>query len=561
MISPRFWSKPAFVEGIFVGALAVLCLGLTVLQYRWTGEVSRATTQTLRAGFGDQVPLLCRSFDADLTNACAQLLPGEGELSSGDREAVHLEHFQRWRATTPRPMFRRLAVAVPSGDGVDLLLLDLQKRRFAPSPWPIGWEKLRDNLSHKNKGGNSRPFQDKVGTLLEFPLFGRGGGESEWLILELDLDYVAKTWLPELVRSYLNRDGHALGEVTVRASADPSTLIYRTEPDGTARADGRAVTLRFNNQGGGTDDEGPPSKRGSWTLTAQPLPSALDAAVAAARWRNFVVSGLLIGLTLAAGLMLVRWTRRARRLAEAQMRFVAGVSHELRTPLTVIRGAAHNLGRGIVRRPAQIEQYARLILQHADQLGGMIEQVLELASRREGTRYVLKPVELPEVLREAIAATGADAMAARCRVQTEISPGLPPVQGDAGALRRVFQNLLVNAGKHGGAGGWIGVFADVAAGVTAPAVEVRVSDHGPGVPKDEQPRIFEPFFRGVDAQKRQTRGSGLGLSLVREIVEAHGGSVAVRSDSRRGATFVVRLPVAVIPAPGEAETVPAALAS
>jgi signal transduction histidine kinase len=264
--------------------------------------------------------------------------------------------------------------------------------------------------------------------------------------------------------------------------------------------------------------------------------------VSASRRRNFAVAALVSGLVLAAGVALVFHTRRSRQLAEAQMNFVANVSHELRTPLTVIRGAAHNIKRGVVQERAQLEQYSGLIIQHTEQLTDMIEQLLELAGARKNRIALARnPVELGGVLQEAIAATKRDAKIAGCAVELSILTALPEVSGDAAALRRVFQNLLTNAARHGGTGGWIGVTATTVNG-SEPIIEVRVADRGPGIPEKEQAEIFKPFVRGAAAQEKQIRGSGLGLSLVKAIVEAHGGVVLVRSQPGQGATFTVRLP-------------------
>ncbi|HET9313948.1 MAG TPA: ATP-binding protein, partial [Vicinamibacteria bacterium] len=118
--------------------------------------------------------------------------------------------------------------------------------------------------------------------------------------------------------------------------------------------------------------------------------------------------------------------------------------------------------------------------------------------------------------------------------------GLPRVLGDEGALRRAFRNLLDNAVKYGGEARWIGVRAGAITG--AREVWVAVEDRGPGVAPDELPRIFEPFYRGRDATARQIAGSGLGLSLVRRIVESHGGRVTVERGRERGSVFIIRLP-------------------
>jgi len=253
--------------------------------------------------------------------------------------------------------------------------------------------------------------------------------------------------------------------------------------------------------------------------------------------------GLTLALLLAAGAVLVRQARRARLLAEARMTFVATVSHELRTPLTVIRGAAHNIRRGVVRDPERVEHYTRLIERHAEQLGGMVEQVLDYARRgRMPDARSEGEVALGAVLREAVAQVEDEARGARCLVEAEIAADLPPVRGEAPALRRLFENLLANAVRHGGSGGWVGVSARESEVRGRPWVEVRVMDWGPGVPAEEREEIFTPFSRGKRARSLQVRGSGIGLSLARETARAHGGDL-VLEPSATGAVFLVRLPV------------------
>ena len=111
--------------------------------------------------------------------------------------------------------------------------------------------------------------------------------------------------------------------------------------------------------------------------------------------------------------------------------------------------------------------------------------------------------------------------------------------GDPESLRRAFQNIIENAAKHGGTDGRI----DISAVVRDRRVDILIADQGPGIPADEIEEIFTPFFRGDYARSNQVRGSGLGLSLVKEIVGAHGGGVAVSSKLGKGSTFTVSLPI------------------
>jgi signal transduction histidine kinase len=548
-------SQQPFIEWGLVIFLLVLCGILTALQYHWTGEVSRAEVTRLRGALSEQAQSLVRDFDTELAQSCRALLPGLSELNTQGREAAHVARLREWKSASPRPLFTRIAVVVPARDGLELHGLDRQAEKFVPMEWPSHWAVLKENLDRKRTTpGGAGPFVDRSGALLEFPVFGGGAGISEWLVLELDLDYVRNVWLPELVRTYLNFGDKLLYDVEVKTLAEPATVLYSSRPDAAKNGE-TPYSIRFHRQGKATESprqrppDAPPGPEGraapEWNLLvleARPHPGALEAVVSASRRRNFAVAALVNGLILAAGVALVIHTRRSRQLAQAQMNFVANVSHELRTPLTVIRGAAHNIKRGVVHERAQLEQYSGLIIQHTEQLTEMIEQLLELAGARKNQAALTRnPVELAKVLLEAMAATKRDAEIAGCAVELSIPTSLPEVSGDAAALRRVFQNLLTNAARHGGTGGWIGVTATAVNGAE-PMLEVRVADRGPAIPENEQGEIFKPFVRGAAAQEKQIRGSGLGLSLVKEIVEAHGGAVLVRSQPGQGATFTVRLP-------------------
>ena len=548
-------SPQPFIEWGLVLFLLVLCGILTVLQYHWTGEVSRAEVTRLRGALSDQAQSLVRDFDSELAQSCRALLPVLSELNTQGREAAHVARLREWKSASPRPLFTRIAVVVSAQDGLELYALDAKAEKFVPMEWPSHWAVLKDNLDRKRATpGGAGPFVDRSGALLEFPVFGGGAGISEWLVLELDLDYVRNVWLPELVRTYLNFGDKSLYDVEVKTLAEPATVLYSSRP-GAAENGEMPYSIRFHRQGKATESQrqrppdAPPGTEGRgapewnlWVLEARPRPGALEAVVSASRQRNFAVAVLVNGLILAAGVALVIHTRRSRQLAEAQMNFVANVSHELRTPLTVIRGAAHNIKRGVVYERAQLEQYSGLIIQHTEQLTEMLEQLLELAGARKNQAALTRNrVDLAKVLREAIAATKRDVELAGCSVELTIPAALPELSGDAAALQRVFQNLLTNAARHGGTGGWIGVTATAVKGAE-PMLEVCVADRGPGIPESEQAEIFKPFVRGSAAQEKQIRGSGLGLSLVKEIVETHSGAVSVRSQPGPGATFTVRLP-------------------
>ena len=246
--------------------------------------------------------------------------------------------------------------------------------------------------------------------------------------------------------------------------------------------------------------------------------------------------------------LLMLSTRRAQELARQQMEFVAAVSHELRTPLAVIRSAGENLADGVVRDEEQIRKYGDLVRNEGRRLTEMVEQILEFAGIQSGQRgFALRPVAIAPMLardrgRPRAALIDAARIAGRVRHRRTT---LPPVLGDEPALRRVFQNLVANAIKYGGASRAAGSAIDA----RARARRARGARHGRAIAASasrpaEQARIFEPFYRAPDVIAAQIQGAGLGLSLVKRIVEAHGGRVAVRSAPGAGSEFTVVLPAA-----------------
>lgn len=276
-----------------------------------------------------------------------------------------------------------------------------------------------------------------------------------------------------------------------------------------------------------------------WRLLVKHRSGSLESAVNAARRRNLIISSSVLGvLGLSVGFLVVS-TRRAHALARQQLEFVATVSHELRTPLAVIRSAADNLADGVVNDEARIRQYGQLVRREGLRLTDLVEQILEFAGLQSGQRTMTaRPVEMTRLLREVVS-TAETTAPAGVKVEVSIADDLPAVAGDEAALRRVFQNLVGNAIKYGAGTGWIGITA----AATASMVDVTVSDRGIGIAASDQPRIFDPFYRAPGVVAAQIQGAGLGLSLVKRIVEAHAGLITLKSAPGQGSTFTVSLPV------------------
>jgi signal transduction histidine kinase len=281
---------------------------------------------------------------------------------------------------------------------------------------------------------------------------------------------------------------------------------------------------------------------GPWQLVIKHRAGSLDAAVAQVRHRNLAISfGVLALLGLSLALLAIA-SRRAQTLAHRQLEFVAGVSHELRTPLAVICSAAENLADGVVDNREQIKQYGTLIRDEGRRLGGMVEQVLEFAGAQSGKRtYDLRQVNAQAVIEDALAALQLPIVEQGFTVEAQLPASLPAIQADQAALSRALQNLLTNAMKYSGENRWISLRGEVRGN----ELLLTVQDRGLGIPADELSHLGEAFYRGKEVVAAQIHGNGLGLSLVKHILQVHGGRLSVASKVGQGSAFTMHLPLAV----------------
>ena len=283
---------------------------------------------------------------------------------------------------------------------------------------------------------------------------------------------------------------------------------------------------------------------GRWVLMAKHRAGSLEAAVAAVRMRNLMISSsVLLLLTMAVGLIVVS-ARRSQQLARQQMEFVAAVSHELRTPVSVIGAAAGNLADGVVGDPQRVRKYGETIQAEARRLAETVERVLQLAGIAAGRAAAARtPVNPADLVHESIAACRTEIDKASFTVEESIADNLPNVVGDVTALKSALQNLISNAVKYGGQARWLRVGAKLDPGIgTKQQVIFTVEDRGLGIDAEDRKHIFEPFYRGREAVSQQIQGSGLGLNLVMRIAEAHDGKVSVSSEPGKGSTFTLSLP-------------------
>ena len=232
---------------------------------------------------------------------------------------------------------------------------------------------------------------------------------------------------------------------------------------------------------------------------------------------------------------------RLQAAFEAQRRFVANASHELRTPLSVLRTEVDVTLSDPAADVEELRRMGAVVRDATRRADDLVAGLLLLARAESGAELSERvPLDLADLVVPALAAVRADASARGLRVLLRTAPA--PTHGDAVLVERVVGNLLENAVRHNVAGGWLEVCTGPASADGAEGAELRVASSGPEVAPDRVDELFEPFRRGPVERTGAARGSGLGLSIVRAVVLAHGGAVAARPVVGGGLSVTVRLP-------------------
>lgn len=273
--------------------------------------------------------------------------------------------------------------------------------------------------------------------------------------------------------------------------------------------------------------------------------------VDAASQRTIVRVAGVLAITLLATIAAVWTIQRIRmtgaiQLAKLQMEFVASVSHELRTPLAVISSAADNIADGVVKAQDDLKKYGAAIQNQSRQMTELVDQILLFSATEDRKNQVaLRPLDVPKIVDSVILQTSDLLRGSGFQIEVEIEPSLPTVRGDGSGLARCLQNMIVNAVKYSGKSRWIGVRASVRQSHLRGRKEVQVAvrDRGIGIARGELAHVFEPFYRSPAVVAEQIHGTGLGLSLSKNIAEAMGGQLTVESELGSGSVFTLHLPL------------------
>ncbi|MGA2747557.1 MAG: HAMP domain-containing sensor histidine kinase [Verrucomicrobiota bacterium] len=256
-----------------------------------------------------------------------------------------------------------------------------------------------------------------------------------------------------------------------------------------------------------------------------------------------LIFGSLIALSTLAAISgfvaAYRAFQRQQQLSEMKSNFVSSVSHELRAPIASVRLMAENLERGSVAEPRKQNEYFGFIAQECRRLSSLIENILDFSRIEQGRKqYEFEPVNLAAMARQTIQLMEPRAADRQVQLESAIPDNAESAEADGKAIQQALVNLIDNAIKHSPKGACVRVGLDCA----PDWFQLWVEDKGDGIPAAEHDKIFERFYRRGSELRRETQGVGIGLSIVKHIVEAHAGKILVRSQPGRGSRFTISLP-------------------
>ncbi len=561
------WTKRSVLEFFAVLAMTAVVLTLAILQYKWAKAISTVEQARLEGALDASVKNFNQEFSYDFDRLCESFEVSPVTPVSPAEDLV-VSRYATWIKTTSRSDFvSGVYVWKSRGDRQPTFeSLDLDSRLFQQAPWPAHLMPLQESISRQaarlaspiaEREAEDYPwtFQEGLPALIR-PIFERltevapadkNVQLAGFLIIDLNGSFLRRVYLPELADRHF---GQMDFEMAIRNAKAPYEALFLSSTDfpiATTSPDAAvnlldSVTEEARRRGHPVVE--PSNKERQWQLVVRHRSGSLGAAVSSLRKKNLAI-GLGLLSVLAGSLILVfSVARRAERFAKVQMEFVAGVSHELCTPLAVIGSAVENLADGIVDNPQQIAEYAGILKDQGGRLERLLDQVLLFASGKFGpSEYDLCKMDVGPLVAQSVAVSKPILDDARFAVEEMIGDDLPLVTADPAAVSKCVENLIGNAIKYAGDERWISVRTLAVNGNQPPELQVRVEDKGMGIPASDLPHIFEPFYRVQAVRDGQFRGVGLGLHLVKRMMEGMGGRVSVTSEPGRGSCFVLHFPI------------------
>ncbi len=597
--------KRSWLTYLMIGGLAVLLVVLGLLQYRWMTQISASDGEKAKVRVQDQANRLVDEFNREIQNTYFTFQTGADTWQYEDWIPFNTR-YQYWAEHTPYPTLVKEFYFFESKGDAPVLRYDRGVGFAAVNPQATSdlikrLGQLKERIADPN---NFKPVHEDLDTLFlpihPVPVSGEKiivrtrtpnvpppgmPAPYGYLAIELDRDTMTSKMIPHLAAKYFDANEYRV-QVTDESGNALYREIYAGDTDATAKLldvspnnfvffankemmdkisekrssvvlNSKVETHSFEHKSDAKSGNFTIEMKGSkprtsvftttttgdepggpWQLGVQHVSGSLDGFIASTLRRNLAIGFGILFLLAAAVSAIIISSMRVRAFAQRQVDFVSSVSHEFRTPLAVIYSAGENLADGIAKDDGQVSRYGDLIKGEGRKLSGMVEQILDFAGANSGRkRYTLTETAVGEVINDALDACRPLIDEKSIVVETNIAT-LPSINADKNALTQAVQNLLINSVKYSNSGTKMRVNADNGGG----NIKISVEDEGIGISKRDLRQVFEPFYRSSEVVDAQIHGNGLGLSLVKQIVEAHGGKVTAVSEPGKGSKFTIELP-------------------
>lgn len=350
-----------------------------------------------------------------------------------------------------------------------------------------------------------------------------------YLTMPLDQEYLKNDFLPSALNKHFGKSQKAGVNVWLRDWTN-GNIIASSDPGVPYDHDKIQFKQRF------------PDFFDNWKLEVSFTNTPTVEASNSSLLKNLTVLGAAVLLLLGSLVFMFISAQKERALAERQAGFLANVTHELKTPLAVMQAAGENLSDGRVRDQSRLKNYGTHIYNEAVRLRRMIEKLLDVAKADAGQSLIEpKPVNLEQLVQSYIDEQKSYIENRGFALDVAIDDDIPLAMVDIDSFDTILGNLVENALKYSKEERYLGISLEA----SDDNITLKVEDHGVGMPKKVMSHIFDKFYRAEDTLTAQTKGHGLGLSIVKSLVELNGGSISVASEVGKGSIFTVTFPTLV----------------
>jgi signal transduction histidine kinase len=522
---------------------------LSVIQYRSLVDLEQTTRVAVRENLYQTLQNVSRSMTEYLKEVAKEsLIPIKSMNPQLENADVVERHFSAVRQKHPE-IDRLFLVCDCSCDGNHFALIysDEGARRITHADFRKNADVQAIQVSYQ-RADASRPRYDSVrGLLFDQSFLQMGSTRSNdlqtvifypltrsdeatpygFVGMTLEQSYLKETILPkaipEMIQCPINGAGESAHELTLSVFDENGMALY-TYNAGSGQHETKAYLAPIFPK---------------WKMTIGYKNTSVEALAKDNFQKSLMISLFVLSLLILGIILILRAASREMKLAHAKSTFVSNVSHELKTPLALIRLFAETLELGRVKSAEKAHEYYRIINSESRRLTQLINNILDFSKIEAGRKeYEFSEADIAEVVEEVLRSYEYQIISAGFALTTDIQHNLPPALIDQDAISQALLNLLNNAVKY----------SDNEKKITVRVrardhhVAIEVADLGIGIPRSEHEKVFEKFYRVSTGLVHNTRGTGLGLALVKHIVEAHRGKIVLDSAPGRGSRFTMLIP-------------------